>query len=212
MKLGLFGGTFDPIHLGHLIIAQEAQARLGLERVLFIPTGQPWMKSGRGISDAHHRLAMASRAVADNPAFQVSDMEVLRRGPTYTVDTLQELLRQAPEKPELFFILGVDSLAGLPRWKEPGRVLTMCSLVAVARPGHPSPDRGVLEALLPGAGARVQLLPDLHIGIGGTEVRQRVALGLPVRYWVPKAVEEYIMEHGLYRRGGVTSGSKGGGA
>ena len=189
MKLGILGGTFDPVHLGHLIIAQEAQARLGLDRVLFIPTGQPWMKRGRSISPGEHRVAMVRLAVGDNPRFQVSSMEVDRPGPTYTVETLRALRREATEELEIFFIIGVDSLEGLARWKEPQGVLELCTLVAVSRPGHREPDV---------AGHEVRRLPEIQIGIGGSEIRVRVAAGLPIRYWVPPAVEEYIMRHGLY--------------
>ena len=189
MKLGILGGTFDPVHLGHLIIAQEAQARLGLDRVLFIPTGQPWMKRGRAISPGEHRVAMVRLAVAGNHRFEVSSMEVDRPGPTYTVETLRALRREATEELEIFFIIGEDSLEGLTRWKEPQGVLELCTLVAVSRPGHR--EAGV-------AGHQVRRLPGIQIGIGGSEIRERVAAGLPIRYWVPPAVEEYIVRNGLY--------------
>ena len=203
MKLGVLGGTFDPIHLGHLIVAEEARVRLGLKALLFVPTGQPWIKEGRPVSEAHHRLGMARLAVADNPAFQVSSVEVDRPGPTYTVDTLQELRRQQPSKPDIYFILGVDTLEEFSRWREPARILELCTLVVVTRPGHGEPDRASLEALAPGAASKLQFLSGLQVGITGTEIRRRVAADLPIRYWVPRPVEEYIAKHGLYREGGA---------
>lgn len=199
MKLGVMGGTFDPVHLGHLIIAEEARVQLGLARVLFIPTGQPWLKEGRTISAARHRLAMTRLAVADNPAFAVSRLEVDRPGPTYTVETLRQLHQRHGPGLELFFILGADSLETLPRWVEPARVLELSTLVAVPRPGHPDPAPGALEALAPGSRQQLRLLSEVHVGIGGTALRQRVAAGLSIRYWVPRPVEGYIAQHGLYR-------------
>jgi nicotinate-nucleotide adenylyltransferase len=198
VKLGILGGTFDPVHLGHLIIAQEAQARLGLDQILFVPTGQPWMKRGRAISLGEHRVAMARLAVAENPTFQVSSMEVDRPGPTYTVETLRAIRRAEPGDQELFFIIGADALEGLEGWKEPEAILEMCTLVVVSRPGHPEPDIPGVAAGLPGEGHRVRRLTGIQIGIGGSEIRERVAAGLPIRYWVPPAVEEYIVRNGLY--------------
>ncbi|MBI4338156.1 MAG: nicotinate-nucleotide adenylyltransferase [Chloroflexi bacterium] len=199
MKLGVLGGTFDPVHLGHLIIAEEARVRLGLEQVLFIPTGQPWMKAGQAISPAAHRLEMAQRAVQDNPNFACSSMEVDRPGPTYTVDTLEALRRQYGEAVELYFVLGVDSLASFHRWRQPGRVLELCTLVAMGRPGHEEADMSALEAVVSWASRRIVFLQAPLIGISGTEVRQRVAQGLSIRYWVPPLVEEYIYQQGLYQ-------------
>jgi nicotinate-nucleotide adenylyltransferase len=209
-KLGVLGGTFDPVHLGHLIIAQEAQARLGLDRVLFVPTGQPWMKRGRTISPGEHRVAMARLAVADSPRFEVSSMEVDRPGPTYTVETLQALRREGPNELEIFFIIGADSLEGLARWKELQRVRELCTLVAVSRPGHREPDVASTEAGLPDAAPQVIPLPGIQIGIGGSEIRERVAAGRPIRYWVPPAVEEYIMRNGLYAAAEALSQPRGG--
>ncbi len=195
-KLGVMGGTFDPVHLGHLIIAQEAQYRLGLSRVLFIPAGQPWLKATQPITPAAHRLEMLRRAVAGHTGFEVSPLEVERLGPTYTVDTVVELRRQADE---VYFILGQDSLMSLPRWREPARLVELCYLVAAPRPGVPSLDMALLEKSVPGVGKKLVLLPGPLLDVSATEIRARVARGEPVRYWVPDAVEAYIREKGLYR-------------
>ena len=134
MRLGVFGGTFDPPHLGHLVVAEGAREQLHLERVLFIPAGQPWMKAGQAISPASHRLEMTRLAIQGHPAFQVVDWEVVREGPSYTVETLEQLHRQEPSA-ELFCILGEDSLRELPRWRHPQRLVELCVLAVYRRPG-----------------------------------------------------------------------------
>lgn len=202
MKVGIFGGTFDPIHMGHLILAEEARVRLSLDKVLFIPTGHPWLKAGRTISPAHHRLAMVRLAIEDNPPFEVSDMEVRRPGPTYTVDTLDQLRAQWGDGPEVYLLLGLDALQEFSRWHEPRRILEQCTLVGMARPGYVDFSPRSLDAILPGASQRLVLLHGPHIGISGTEIRRRVQMGISIRYWVPRPVELYIAEHGLYRKGG----------
>ncbi|MCS7206831.1 MAG: nicotinate-nucleotide adenylyltransferase [Dehalococcoidia bacterium] len=202
MNIGILGGTFDPIHMGHLILAEEARVRLGLSKVLFIPTGQPWLKAGRPISPGHHRLAMVRMAIEDNPFFEASDMEIRRPGPTYTLDTLRELRAQWGNGPEIYLLLGLDALQDFPRWHQPQRILEMCTLVGMARPGYLDFSPQVLDAVLPGASQRLVLLHGPHIGISGTEIRRRVGMGLSIRYWVPRPVELYIAQHGLYRKGG----------
>ena len=199
MNLGVFGGTFDPIHLGHLVVAEEARSVLQLDEVLFIPTGQPWLKSGLKITDAAHRLAMVELAVKSNPGLRSSDMEVRRPGPTYTVDTLTELRQELGPGPELHLILGLDSLADLKRWHLPERIFDLSRVVAVTRPGYEDFEPGALESIAPGASSKVHLLKGPLIGISGTEIRRRVCNGLPIRYWVPRCVESYILERGLYR-------------
>lgn len=198
MRLGVFGGTFDPIHVGHLVVAEEARERLGLDQVLFIPAGQPWFKTGRSLTDGHHRMAMVQRAVESNPRFQVSDMEITRPGPTYTVDTLCELRRELGGDASLYFILGLDSLRELGRWHQPERLLEMCTLVGVSRPGFQDWDPAILDAVSPGASNNVVLLRGPLIGISGAELRRRVAAGQSIKYQVPDCVEAYIYEHGLY--------------
>ena len=198
LSIGLFGGTFDPVHLGHLVTAEEALHRLGLEFVLFVPAGNPWLKAHRRVAPAEHRLAMVRLAVADNPRFRVSDAEVRRPGPTYTVDTLRELRAELGPGVRIHLILGVDSLAELGRWHRPEEVLRMSAVVGMARPGAPPPDLEALDRIRPGASREVVLLEGPLIGVSGTEIRRRLAAGASVRYMLPTAVEEYIRCHRLY--------------
>jgi nicotinate-nucleotide adenylyltransferase len=200
MKLGVLGGTFDPPHLGHLILAQEALQALGLSEVLFVPAGEPWRKAGRELSPRADRLAMARLAVEDNPALAVSTVEVDRPGPSYTADTLAQLRDEAGSETELFFIMGADSLADFPHWHEPQRILELARLAVAERPPL---DNGALEESLPEELAetlreRVLWLRMPLIEISASTVRERVRRGLSVRYWTPQAVEEYIRSHGLY--------------
>ena len=196
MRIGVFGGTFDPIHMGHLVVAEDARAALGLDKVLFIPAGQPWFKSYRQITGSHHRLAMVRLAVESNPSFEVSDIEVMRSGPSYTVDTLSEL-REQHGGAEFVVILGVDALREIDRWHQPRMLFEMASVVGMARPGA-SLDPSVLNAAIPGASSRMHLVDSTLIDISGTEIRQRVAAGRSIRYRVPAGVERYISENGLY--------------
>lgn len=198
MRLGILGGTFDPIHIGHLIMAEEARIQLGLERVLFMPAGQPWMRRGTPVTPARHRVEMVRRAIAGNPHFSLSLMEVERPGDTYTVDTLRALRQEYGEGWHLHFILGADALEQLPLWKEPREIIRLCTLVAMARPGYDKHGLSSLEAVLPGLSRSLVWLREPQIGISSTEIRRRVAQGLSIRYWVPPAVEEYIMRHRLY--------------
>lgn len=196
MRIGVFGGTFDPIHMGHLIVAEDARAALELDKILFIPAGQPWFKSYRQITEARHRLAMVRLAVEGNPSFDVTDIEVRRTGPSYTVDTLAELRDQYPDA-EFIVILGIDALREIDRWHQPRKLFDLASVVGMARPGA-SLDPSVLNAAIPGASSRMQLVDSTLIDISGTEIRQRVAAGWSIRYRVPAAVERYICENGLY--------------
>ena len=203
MRLGILGGTFDPPHIGHLIIAQEAVAVLALDVALFIPTGRPWMKEGTSVTESAHRVAMLRLAVERNPAFKVSTVEVDRPGLSYTVDTLTALLEGEARGASLFFILGMDSLETLHRWKDPHRLFDLCTLVAVSRPGHTDFDRASLDGIRPNASSEVVFLEGPAIGISGAEIRRRARRGLPIAYWVPTEVERYIQEHGLYQEAGV---------
>ena len=199
MKLGVFGGTFDPIHVGHLIIAQEAAVEAGLDRVLFMPAGQPWLKAGTPVSDGRHRLEMTRRAMVLNDRFDVSTVELDRSGPTYTADTLEELRSGMDAADSLYFILGMDSLENLHRWSRPERLFDLCTIVAVSRPGHREFDLEALNSIRAGASGSVVVVEGPGIGISAAEIRRRVARGLPITHWVPIAVEEYIHENGLYR-------------
>lgn len=195
MALGILGGSFDPIHLGHLLIAQEAAEELSLEQVLFIPAGKAWLK-GREISPAYHRLEMVRLAVSGNPAFDISTIEIEREGPSYTVDTLLSLRQKVPE---LFLLIGWDSLIELPKWYRPDWLVQLCHLVAVPRHGIPTPDLAGLEREIPGISGRLRMLSWPVIDISSSMVRERVKRGRSIRYMVPEQVEKYICERGLYR-------------
>jgi nicotinate-nucleotide adenylyltransferase len=196
VNIGVLGGTFDPIHIGHLVVAEEARIKLGLSKVLFVPAGQPRLKQDRDITPAVHRVEMVRRAIADNPYFKLSTLEVDRPGPSYTMDTLTLLQDQLSREASLFFILGRDTLAELPLWKEPRKVIQLCRLVVPPRLG--SRDLRHLEEAIPGLLERVIQLDMPVIGISSSEIRQRIARGLPVRYLVPAEVEKYITEQGIY--------------
>lgn len=200
MNIGVLGGTFDPIHMGHLIIAEEVRARLDLSEVLFVPAGQPWLKlnNANAISPAEHRVAMVRLAIADEPAFKLSTMEVERPGPSYTVDTMAELRRQIGAEGKLYFILGWDNLNQLPRWHQPLRLVKLCRLVPVRRVGFASPDLDALEAAVPGLSESLVMLDTPQIEISASEIRARVARGQSIHKLVPEPVERYIIEHGLY--------------
>ena len=197
MNIGVLGGTFDPIHIGHLVIAEEARTKLGLSEVLFVPAGQPWLKQDRDITPAVHRVEMVRRAIADNPHFKLCTLEVERAGPSYTVDTLTMLRKQLGSEASLFFILGRDTLAELPLWKEPEKLVQLCRLVVAPRLG--SKDLKHLETAIPGLLDKVIQLDMPVIGISSSEIRQRIAQGLPIRYLVPAEVEKYITEHKIYQ-------------
>jgi nicotinate-nucleotide adenylyltransferase len=192
------GGTFNPIHNGHVIVAEEVRVHLNLTEILFVPAGQPWLKANSPIAAAEHRMQMVRLAIADKPYCRLSAMEIERAGPSYTVDTIAELQGQLRGRDELFFILGWDSLAELPQWREPSRLIKMCYLVVVPRPGYPPPDLNSLEADIPGLSQRLILLDTPHIDVSASQIRKRVACGLSVRHLVPEPVEGYIREHGLY--------------
>ena len=202
MKVGVLGGTFDPVHLGHLRVAEAVTEKLGLSEILFVPAGQPWWKAGDTVSPAADRVAMLRLALAGKGRFRLSIMEVEGPGPTYTVNTMTELRERLGPAAELFFILGWDNLGQLPRWREPSRLIALCRLVAVPRVDFPPPDLDALEAAIPGISRALLLLEEPRIDINASMVRQRVAKGLSIRGLVPRAVERYIKEHGLYRSEG----------
>ena len=200
MNIGVLGGTFDPVHMGHLIIAEEVRARLDLAEVLFVPAGQPWLKINNVISPAQHRVEMVRLAIADEPSFKLSTMEIERPGPSYTVDTMAELSSQIGAGDKLFFILGWDNLIQLPHWHEPSRLVRLCRLVPVRRVGYPSLDLDALEAAIPGLSQSIIMLDTPQIGISSSEIRDRVARGLSIHQLVPEPVERYIKQHKLYVR------------
>ncbi len=204
MNIGVLGGTFDPIHVGHLIVVEEARARLNLAEVLFVPAGQPWLKANNYISPAEHRVQMVRLAIANAPYFKLSTTEIERAGPTYTVDTIAELQGQLGAGDKLFFILGWDNLAQLPQWHEPSRLVGMCHLIAVPRVGYQAPDLEALEVAIPGLSRSTILLDAPQIEISASDIRKRVVQGLSIHHLVPQPVEIYSKQHKLY-----TTNSKG---
>jgi len=201
MRAVILGGTFNPPHIAHLVMAQEAHDQLGLERVVLVPVSSPPHKESREDPGAEERLALCELAVAGDERFAVSDLEMVREGPSYTVDTLEELHSKAPEN-ELFLILGGDVAAGLPSWHEPERVLSLATVAVAKRRGTA---RSAVDAALQTVrgGERVQFFQMPRIGISSTFVRRRARAGISIKYIVPDAVASYIEEHGLY--GGPTS-------
>jgi len=196
----VLGGTFDPVHYGHLRLAETARRadRLSLDKVLLIPAGQPWRKSDRVVSHPSHRSAMLGLAIEGNTAFEMSMLELEREGPSYTVDTLEILHKHYPGS-ELFLIMGQDALADLPNWRDPERIVALAWL-AVASRSTSSPERLTKpESLPPGARARVLSLPMEGLEISGSGIRESVRRGVSIRYLVPEAVRLYIDDHGLYR-------------
>jgi len=198
MRAGVFGGTFDPIHLGHLAVARSIQSTLSLDKVVFVPAGQPWMKAGTPVSPVKDRVEMVRLVVARRKAFELSTMEADRPGPSYTVDTMEALRKQSGHDPALFFLLGSDALKEVAKWKEPQRLIRLCQLVAFARPGCGLPVMEDLEAAVPGISRRVVFVEVPQVDVRATAIRQRIAGGRSIERLVPRAVERYILEHGLY--------------
>jgi nicotinate-nucleotide adenylyltransferase len=187
------GGTFDPIHNGHLVAASEVASSYGLDEVVFVPTGQPWQKTEREVSPPEHRYLMTVIATASNPQFTVSRVDIDRPGPTYTIDTLRDL-RVERDDPEIFFITGADALAQILSWRQAEEMFQLARFIGVTRPGH----------VLDGTGLpaeRVSLMEVPALAISSTDCRARVARGEPVWYLVPDGVVQYIAKHELYRGG-----------
>ena len=198
MKIGILGGTFDPIHNGHLAIAEEARTDLNLEKVLFLPAGQPWMKSDRPILAANHRVSMIRLAIEGRPYFKLSTIEVEHKGPSYSVDTITRLKAQSAEASDLYFIVGWDSLARITLWKNPLKLIKLCFLVTIPRPGYDRPDINKLEAEIPGISKKTIFMDKPRLDISATDIRNRVAQGLPISGLVPAKVAGYIKGNGLY--------------
>ncbi|MDQ3663472.1 MAG: nicotinate-nucleotide adenylyltransferase [Actinomycetota bacterium] len=187
------GGTFDPVHHGHLVAASEVQSWFALDEVVFVPTGQPWQKDDRRVAPAEHRYLMTVIATASNPRFSVSRVDIDRAGPTYTIDTLRDLHLTAPDD-ELYFITGADALAQILTWRDVDEIFELAHFVGCTRPGHQL-DESALQGL-PEDRLAVVEIPAL--AISSTECRTRVAKGEPVWYLVPDGVVQYIAKHGLY--------------
>ena len=200
MRKGLLGGTFDPVHAAHVVLATEALRQLELEGVWFLPAGAPWMKRDARLTPKGHRRAMVELAVAEDERLHLSTVELDRPGDTYTVDTLEELRAGEMAGDELWFIVGADALSTVHRWKEPKRLLELARIAVAMRPGHERLDLGALEEVAPGAAARITTVRMPLMDVTGTEVRRRAAAGEPLDALVPEAVAAYIARHGLYGR------------
>jgi nicotinate-nucleotide adenylyltransferase len=198
MKIGVLGGTFDPLHLGHLAVAEEARKELEMAKVIFVPAGHPYFKAASLISPSEQRVAMLKLAIEDKLYFEISLLEIERPGPSYAVDTVSCLKSELASGDKIFFILGWDSLLTLHLWQEPMRLINLCHLVAAPRPGYLRPDIGDLEKNLPGISERITIMDRPLVDISSTQVRQRVLQGLPIDHLVPATVASYIKEHSLY--------------
>ena len=199
-RIGVLGGTFDPPHIGHLWLATLAADELGLDRVLFVPAAQPPHKRGRRMTAAAHRLLMARLAIATDPLFELSGIEMERPGPSYTVDSMEELQRIYGERVRLFLVMAVDSLTQIDTWREPQRILAMAEWAVGPRPGSAAPAAEWLRDRFGGAASRIHLLNGPGLAVSATQIRERVAADRTIRYLVPRAVEELILDQGLYRR------------
>jgi nicotinate-nucleotide adenylyltransferase len=195
-SIGVFGGTFDPIHHGHLAIAEEAREVLGLRVVRFVPAAASPFKADRAVTPAEHRLAMVEAAIAGNPHFETSRLELDRPAPSFTVDTLEALAREAPGN--LWLIVSSEALAGFPRWREPDRILELARLAVVPRGGFDPLGPDWAREHFPGREGRFRFIPGPLLPISGSVVRRRAAVGRSVRYLVPDAVARYIVLHDLY--------------
>ena len=194
-RIGVMGGTFDPIHHGHLVAASEVAQFFALDEVVFVPTGQPWQKEDRQVSPSEDRYLMTVIATASNPRFRVSRVEIDRDGPTYTVDTLRTLGANNPDA-ELYFITGADAMLEILDWKDPEEVLSIAHFIAASRPGY---DLARFEAAGPARDASVSMMSIPALAISSTDVRERIRDGRPIRYLVPEGVKSYIEKAALYR-------------
>jgi nicotinate-nucleotide adenylyltransferase len=197
-RIGIFGGTFDPPHLGHLILASEARNQLRLTRLLWVLTPNSPHKIGNSITDLSQRLEMLQSAIGDEPAFELSTLEFERPAPQYTVDTLEILKGQNPSA-DLILLMGADSLRGLTTWHRPADLVTVCREIGVMRRPGETVQLGTLEAILPGIKDKIRFVEAPLLQISSREIRRRIVEGLPCRYFLPPAVYDYIQAHNLYR-------------
>jgi nicotinate-nucleotide adenylyltransferase len=195
-RIGVMGGTFDPVHHGHLVAASEVASRFALDEVVFVPTGQPWQKTNDPVSPAEDRYLMTVIATASNPRFSVSRVDIDRDGPTYTIDTLHDLRERYGEKAELFFITGADALEAILGWHRSAELFTLAHFIGVTRPGHHLSDQGFPDGA-------VSLVEVPALAISSTDCRSRVQAGEPVWYLVPDGVVQYISKRNLYATGGA---------
>ena len=193
-RLGVMGGTFDPIHHGHLVAASEVGHFFGLDEVVFVPTGQPWQKEDRQVSPSEDRYLMTVIATASNPRFSVSRIDIDRGGPTYTIDTLRDLRAERGDEAELFFITGADALARMMSWQDVNELFALAHFVGCTRPGHRLTGDGLPED-------KISLIEIPALAISSTACRARVAAGEPIWYLIPDGVVQYIAKRGLYLSG-----------
>jgi nicotinate-nucleotide adenylyltransferase len=200
IRLGISGGTFDPIHYGHLIVAEEIRETNGLDRILFIPSGKPPHKRNLEVSGAEQRLSMVEAAIRTNPHFEVSRIEIDREGYTYTVDTLEQLKEIYGRETKLYFIIGADVVHDLLTWKNYEKVFSLCEFIAVLRPGYTSSSFiKTVEDLETAYSAQIHTFIGPLIDISSTMIRERAASGKSIKYLLPEEVEKYILDNGLYR-------------
>lgn len=197
-RVGIFGGTFDPIHLGHLIVAETLMDEFSLDKVVFIPASVPPHKLGNHVSAARHRYLMTLLATCSNPHFEVSDVEMKRQGPSYSIDTLQTLVEEHGEDTEFYFIVGADSVASLHTWNRADKLLAMCHFIGASRPGC-LPDMTKIQAHFGTLAKKIHCLETPELEISSTDIRKRVLAGKTIRYIVPEAVEQYIYKEKLYK-------------
>lgn len=208
--IGILGGTFDPVHDGHLALAHEALEELDLDHVLFVPNADPPHKRGQAVTPAHHRAAMVALAIETEPTFLLSRIELDRPGPSYAVDTVEQLARVsgAEGRPEPWFILSAEVLEGLHTWREPERLLQLCRVAVAPRPGAEPLGRDWVAQHFPGYEERFAFLPGPELDIASTAIRERVARGEAIEGQVPTAVAGYIEEHGLYAARSSAAGAR----
>ena len=202
-KIGVFGGTFDPIHNAHLLLAEQGREALELERVIFVPAKAPPHKRAGGLAPAASRLHMVRLATQRNPGFAVSDIELRRRGPSYTIDTIRALKRRVGADARLYFLIGGDTIGELPTWRSIRTLAKLCEIVPLTRPGAPTPRIGALAKALGEEEARAllgRLIEMPLMDVSATDVRRRVAEGRSIRYLTPEIVGEYILRKGLYTK------------
>ena len=197
-RIGIMGGTFDPIHMGHLITAEIVRVSAALDEIIFIPAARPPHKDGTRAASIADRFAMTACAIQDNPNFSLSDMELRREGPSYTVDTIAALHDQF-DGAALFFITGADAMNDLYRWHEPHRLLQSCQFIVATRQGTPLDETLLAEQFTAEERRHIHVVPTPHLEISSTMIRARVRAGKSIRHLVPRAVEEYIVGRGLYR-------------
>lgn len=201
MRIAILGGTFDPIHVGHMVIAEEARAKLDLDTVIFVPAGDPWMKRDDVMASPEHRINMVRIAIHANDGLSESSIEIDKAGPSYTADTLTQTRMRCHENDKLFFILGGDAIQGFHLWKNPRDILSQAQLIAVPRPGNTRIDMSELEQKMPGISSKTTILEAPLLDISSRNIRERVAAGHSIRHLVQEGVGDYIYKHGLYQTG-----------